>query len=365
MATIESYDTKAGKRYRVRYRTPDRKQTDKRGFTTKRAAQDFAATVEVEKLTGSYIPPSAGRVVFGECAELWMAGKVNLSESTRSRYRSALDVHVLPAFKTTPLADMSRERLRRWVTSMCETSSAATVQKNVGVVRQVLEQAVEDSRIVANPAVGLDLPTIEHNEMRYLTVQQVDSLAAAAGSHALLCYTLAYCGPRFGEAAALRGADIDLGRQRLRIHRSVTVVDSKLVFSSTKSNKGRDVPIPGFLCELFEKHLASRSPEALVFPDSRGGAMRANNVRRRWWNTAVEQSTAPEGLTPHEMRHTCASLAITAGANIKTLQRMLGHSSAALTLDRYGHLFDDDLGMVGDQLDKLARGELRSLRVVG
>ncbi|MDF3309894.1 tyrosine-type recombinase/integrase [Rhodococcus sp. T2V] len=365
MATIESYDTKAGKRYRVRYRTPDRKQTDKRGFTTKRAAQDFAATVEVEKLTGSYIPPSAGRVAFGECAELWMAGKVNLSESTRSRYRSALDVHVLPTFKATPLSDMSREKLRRWVTAMCETSSAATVQKNVGVVRQVLEQAVEDSRIVANPATGLDLPTIEHNEMRYLTVQQVNSLADAADQHSLLCYTLAYCGPRFGEAAALQVADVDLDRQRLRIHRSVTVVDSKLVFSSTKSNKGRDVPIPGFLCELFEKRLDGKSPEALVFPDSRGGPMRANNVRRRWWNTAVEKSTAPEGLTPHEMRHTCASLAITAGANIKTLQRMLGHSSAALTLDRYGHLFDDDLGMVGDQLDKLARGELRSLRVVG
>ncbi|MDV2477847.1 hypothetical protein F8M49_25075 [Rhodococcus zopfii] len=58
-----------------------------------------------------------------------MASKVNLSESTRSRYRSALDVHILPAFKPTPLADLTRERLRRWVASMTEASSAATVRK--------------------------------------------------------------------------------------------------------------------------------------------------------------------------------------------------------------------------------------------
>ncbi|MHA4853025.1 tyrosine-type recombinase/integrase [Rhodococcus sp. MSC1_016] len=365
MATIESYETKAGKRYRVRYRTPERTQTQKRGFKTKRQAQDFAATVEVEKLTGSYIPPSAGRIKFGECAEMWISGKVNLSASTRSRYRSALDVHILPAFAVVSLLDLNRERLRKWVTVMCETSSAATVRKNVGVLHQVLDQAVADSRIVANPAAGLDLPTIAHSERRYLTVEEVEDLAIKAGTNGTLVYTLAYCGLRFGEAAALQVGDVDLDRQRLRVHRSVTVVDSKLVHSSTKSNVGRDVPVPGFLCEQLVKRLEGRSVESLVFPDSRGGPMRANNVRRRWWDVAVKASTAPPGLTPHELRHTCASLAITAGANIKTLQRMLGHASAALTLDRYGHLFDDDLGMVADKLDKLARREPVSLRIVG
>ncbi len=355
MATVSSYDTASGKRWEVRYRTPERTTTRKRGFTSKRQAQDFAATVEVEKMTGSYVAPSAGRVLFGDVAEKWMASKVNLSASTASRYRSALDVHILPAFKTTPLADVTRERLRRWVASMAETSSAATVRKNVGVVSQILDQAVEDSRIVSNPAAGLDLPRIEHEERRYLTPHQVDLLAKAADGHAVLVYTLAYCGLRFGEAAALTVADVNLDRGRLRIHRSATVVDSKVVVSSTKSNKGRDVPLPRFLAEMLAKHTESMNPEQLVFPDSRGGHLRANNVRRRWWNDAVKASGVPEGLTPHELRHTAASLAISAGASIKAVQRMLGHSSAALTLDRYGHLFDDDLGMVAQRLHDLAR----------
>lgn len=355
MATIEPYETAAGRRYRVRYRTPDRRQTDKRGFKTKRDAEAFAATVEVQKLTGSYIAPSAGRITFGEVAEEWISAKVNLSKSTTARYRSALDVHILPSFMSVPIADVTRERLRRWVARMSETSSAATVQKNVSVVSQILAQAVTDSRILANPAVGLDLPRIDHEERRYLTAQQVSLLANAAEKNALFVYVLAYCGLRFGEAAALTALDVNLDRSRLRVHRSATVVDSKIVVSTTKSNQARDVPVPGFLLEMLSKRIEGRPDDGLVFPDSRGGYLRSNNVRRRWWDKAVKASAVPQGLTPHELRHTAASLAITAGANIKTLQRILGHTSAALTLDRYGHLFDDDLGMVAECLDNLAR----------
>jgi hypothetical protein len=60
MATIEKYQTRSGAMlYRVRYRKPDRKQTQKRGFTTKREAEMFAASVEVAKARGEYVAPSA------------------------------------------------------------------------------------------------------------------------------------------------------------------------------------------------------------------------------------------------------------------------------------------------------------------
>ena len=57
-------------------------------------------------------------------------------------------------------------------------------------------------------------------------------------------------------------------------------------------------------------------------------------------------------ITPHALRHTCASLAISAGANVKVVQRLLGHASATMTLDRYGHLMSDDLAGVADALGK-------------
>jgi integrase len=57
------------------------------------------------------------------------------------------------------------------------------------------------------------------------------------------------------------------------------------------------------------------------------------------------------GLTPHELRHTAASLAVSAGASVKSVQRMLGHASAAMTLDVFSGLFEDDLDAVADRLD--------------
>ena len=59
-------------------------------------------------------------------------------------------------------------------------------------------------------------------------------------------------------------------------------------------------------------------------------------------------------LTPHDLRHTAASLAVSAGANVKSVQRMLGHASAAMTLDVYADLFDDDLDDVANALDAQA-----------
>ena len=56
----------------------------------------------------------------------------------------------------------------------------------------------------------------------------------------------------------------------------------------------------------------------------------------------------------HELRHTAASLAVSAGANVKAVQRMLGHASAAMTLDVYSGLFGDDLDVVAERLDALA-----------
>jgi integrase len=113
----------------------------------------------------------------------------------------------------------------------------------------------------------------------------------------------------------------------------------------------RTVSVPAFVADLLEDR--DQIPDGLVFADSQGGHMRGTNVRRRWWSDAVaatelfprtERTAAGTEIVVydfklHELRHTAASLAIQAGANIKALQNMLGHASAGLTLDRYGHLY--------------------------
>src|SRR3954451_24857317 len=97
----------------------------------------------------------------------------------------------------------------------------------------------------------------------------------------------------------------------------------------------------------------------LAFPSPQGAVLRNRNARSAWFDAAARVIGEP-GLTPHELRHTAASLAIKAGANGKAVQRMLGHASAAMTLDRYADLFDDDLDDVADRLDGLRSATLRT-----
>ena len=83
--------------------------------------------------------------------------------------------------------------------------------------------------------------------------------------------------------------------------------------------------------------------------------VRSPDSRRGWFVSAVRKAQTADSTFPrmtlHDLRHTAASLAISAGANVKAIQRMLGHASAAMTLDTYADLFDDDLDSVADALD--------------
>src|SRR6202011_2996106 len=99
-----------------------------------------------------------------------------------------------------------------------------------------------------------------------------------------------------------------------------------------------------------------RGRDDLLFPSPSGGYLKPPGTES-WLSGAVARCrkadpTFPK-LTTHELGHTAASLAISAGANVKAIQRMLGHASAAMTLDVYADLFDSDLAAVADNVAKM------------
>jgi integrase len=163
---------------------------------------------------------------------------------------------------------------------------------------------------------------------------------------------LAFCGPRWGEAAALRVKRVDLLRRRITVAESVTEVRGRLTWGTPKSHQAQSVPVPKFLAELLDELVAGKARDDLVFTTMTGRPLPNLNWRRDIFDpAAVDVGLAR--LTPHELRHTAASLAVSAGANVKAVQRMLGHASAAMTLDVYSGLFDADLDSVAVQLDSL------------
>lgn len=354
MAQVVQYQTAHGKRYRVRYRTPDRRQTDRRGFKTKREAEAFAAEVEVSKMRGEYVAPSLGRVTVGELSGDWLVRKEHAT--ARSHYRmleSAWRIHVAPRWASRPVADIDQLGIEAWITDMVRWGAGSTtVLRAHGVLSGILADAVKGRRLVANPAKGVgNLPRKTARRHVYLSADDVARLADECGEHRALVLTLAYTGIRWGEAVALRVRDVEFLRRRLAIHENAVQLGVEHTVGPTKGRTARSVPVPPFVLDELSVQCAGKRPDDLVFSAPSGGYMPRPKSDGGWFAAAVSRA-AVQAITPHDLRHTCASLAVSAGVNVLALQRMLGHKSAKVTLDTYSDLFDADLDAVATALDR-------------
>ena len=187
-----------------------------------------------------------------------------------------------------------------------------------------------------------------------MTIQQVELLAAESRSHRTLTNVLAYTGLRWGEATGLRVASVDTSRRRFLVEENAVNVNGHIHVGTPKSHEKRSVPYPRFLTSEINAICTSRSAGALLFGNG-VAHLKTPHSLSGWFTLAVKRTQIADPtfptVTPHDLRHTAASLAISAGANVKAVQRMLGHASASMTLDTYADLFEDDLDDVSDRLD--------------
>ncbi len=354
MASIEAYQNAAGETlYRVRYRKPDHTQASKRGFKGKRAAQQFMHSIESDKGRGLYIDANKGRATIATLGTQWLENQHHLKPSSLRPVASAWRIHVEPRWGSVSVVDVGHSDVQSWVTKLAREKSATTVLRAYGVLAAILDVAVRDRRIQSNPARGVKLPRKKTARRVYLTHEQVARLSDAAMDRGIIVDALAYTGLRWGELTGLRVRDVDLVKRRLNVSENAVMVNGSVIVGTPKSHAGRSVPYPSFLGGQLAELCRDRSPDSILFgdghdhmklPDSRGG----------WFAYAVKRCQKVDDqfprVTPHDLRHTAASLAISAGANVKAVQRMLGHASAAMTLDTYADLFDDDLNSVADAL---------------
>jgi integrase len=367
MGSVEPYQTAGGRRYRVRYRDPERRSKEKGGFKLKRDAEEYLASVTVSSVRGEYVDPAAGRTTIDELGVAWLANQAHLKASTFRVLEQAWRVYVLPRWGSRRLSEIRHSEVQSWVTQFVgldgKPRSATVVIRCYGVLASILDTAVKDRRITTNPARDVKLPRKGKKPRAYLTARQVEQLASHAGDHATLVYTLAYTGIRWGEAIGLRVRSLDALRRRMLIQENAVYVGSSIVVGTPKSHENRSVPYPKFLSEPLAKRCEGKGREQLVFGNG-VAHMSKTSSDTGWFVRAVkkcqEQDPDFPFVTPHDLRHTAASLAISAGANPKAVQRMLGHASAAMTLDTYADLFEDDLDAVSDRLD-----DTRAQAVVG
>jgi integrase len=320
-----------------------------KSFDRRKDAADWLTTVEGSKLTGSYVDPNRSRIALGVFADEWLESKLDLAPKTRDRYEGILRAHIRPRWGKVRLSDVTHGEVQRWLSRL--GLAPASVRKVHRVLSMILAYAVKDGRLAVNPAAGVSLPRVRQTEKRYLTHEQAAELADACGSeYRLVVLFLAYTGLRWGEMAALRVHRLDFLRRRALIAESVTPVKGVMTFGPTKGHERRDVPIPHFLLDELSQHVAGAGSDDLVFQGARGGVMRSQTFQRAALTKVASELGIP-GFHPHELRDTAASLAIASGADVKVVQQMLGHKSATMTLDLYGHLFGDRLDVVADAMD--------------
>ena len=213
-----------------------------------------------------------------------------------------------------------------------------------------MQLAIRDGRLARDPTIGVRKPRPPRGRQRFLTHGEVEKLARELPApYDLLVVLLAYTGLRFGEASALRVASVDLARGRLVVDRALTELGGRISEGTTKTHRSRTVPIPRLLRSRLADYIGGRDAGEWLFPAPEGRPLRNSNFRHRFFDPAVQRAgLAP--LTPHDLRDTAASLAVAAGASVKAVQRMLGHASAAMTLDVYAGLFDEELDEVADRM---------------
>ena len=339
--------------WRARYRDPSGRERA-RHFDRKIDAERWLVAIESTKHRGEWVDPAMSRITVGDWSTRWLQGQSQLKPQTRQRYRNIMRVQILPEWERVRLSAITHADVVAWVAKLVADGYAgSTVRQVHRVFSLMLDLAVRDGRLPRNPATGVRLPRAAKGEPVFLTHTQVEQLARGCPGYELFVRVLAYTGMRWGEATAVRVRRVDLVKRRIEVVHTAVELNGEMSYGTPKTHQRRSVPVPRSLVDALARHIAGKGPDDLVFTTPRGDVMRNHNFRSRVFVPAAQQIGLP-GLTPHDLRHTAASLAVQAGANVKAVQRMLGHASAAMTLDVYAGLFGDDLDAVADRLDEAA-----------
>lgn len=266
--------------------------------------------------------------------------------STVYYYRRTFENRLQKEFGTTPIPDITRMQIRRWVASMASDLKPQSVRNAYYVLRRLLDMAVEEGIIEVNPCYGITPPKYNGYKQTVLTIDQVHDLASATKRYGAVVLWQAYMGTRFSELSGLSWEQFD--GDKVTIDRSIVNIGGKGVPSTTKTGISRVLTVPSTLWPWLEPWRGTD----LVFTTSTGSPLISSNFSFAWYR--AQQATGIK-VRMHDLRHTCAALLISAGAHPKEIQMWLGHRSITTTMNIYGHLYDETGERLANLLDHLGQ----------
>ncbi|MGH3846234.1 MAG: tyrosine-type recombinase/integrase [Pseudonocardiaceae bacterium] len=351
---------KRGDRWFARYRDDTGREHAQR-FNRKIDAQDWIDKATATLVTGQYVDPRAGRVTFRTCGESWRTTAPH-NPSTAYLVIRALEKHIYPAIGDLPISAIRTTRVQALVTTWGASLAPSTVRVLYGYVVAVFGAAVRDKLIATSPSDGVRLPAARRKQIEIPALSVLDKLRKALPERYRAAVDLvAGSGLRQGEVFGLEVDGLDFLRGRaVDVHQQlVTLAGSAPYLWQPKSaESARVVPLaqvtlnalaahlaafpvrPVTITDRIEGHKPVQRQARLVFTHEDGRPV----ARHDWshiWRPAAKAAGLPPRTGLHALRHLYASLLIRHGESVKTVQKQLGHSSAAITLDTYAHLWPD------------------------
>jgi integrase len=349
-----------------------RRLEHRKTFRTLKAARHWEADRRAEATGGGWAEPSRERL--GLYLTGWLDGtaRLNVRPRTLDGYRAHLARYVqLHPIASVPLRDLAPPRLRAFYGELAARGlSARTVRLTHAILRAALEQAVDDRRLTANPAAGalkrMRLVAATRRDVQALTPAQVHALLATSERtgnrwHALW-HLLVNGGLRPSEALALRWEDV--GADRVHVRQALdtrSATGARTVADVKTHGSRRAVTLPAATMAALAWHRTRQEAEriaggaayadrGLVFAGQTGEPIDLKNATARHFVPLLAAAGLPR-IRVYDLRHTHATLLLAAGVPVNVVSARLGHASAKMTLDVYGHVLS------GQQEDAVRRME--------
>lgn len=351
---------KRGNNWYARWRTAGKRNAEKGGFPDKKSAINFAKEQEVlESKNINTKPSEVAMTVHDFVVHIW-AGTLKVRKQTKVDYQRSLNSHILPAFGNKPMASIKPAHIEKWMADLSSTGlSPRTVEKHVNLLASILKKAYENGYLHKSPFVGLKRKKAKkRNKAMPLSHELVTQIANAMQPQYRIMVWIGYwTGMRPSEVVGLCWEQLDFEKGSITVDRQLSK-ESHEIWAEDGLKTEASARTIGFskeLQRLIKEHVEAFGfgPEGLILKNRLGGVLRYRDAASLYRN-AARPLGVPEGDGLHQLRHTCVSLLIAQGVNIKAIQEWVGHSSIVETLDTYGHLFPDSMNELADKLDEYA-----------
>lgn len=306
---------------------------------------------------GTYQAPC--KTTVSEWFDIWMKTfcAVKVKPLTYSSYEAAIRKHIKPAVGALRIQAVKGLHIQQLYNGMTAAGLSPKTVKNVAaILHKAFSVAQKQGVIQINPCDAAELPKAVHREIKPLSDGEIPLFLKAIAGHPMEnAYALClFAGLREGECLGLSWDQVDFEARRITICQQLQKEKKKnaayYIAPSTKSGKPRQIEPPEIAFQYLraerrrqaENRLAAgelwSNPENLVFTDRMGKHLAISTFYGRFKRIAA--SIGRPDARPHDLRHTAATVAIAAGADVKSVQDLLGHATASFTLNVYAHTSD-------------------------